>query len=47
MARTKPTAPVATLKPRKKLSLEKKTVRDLDTRGAAQRVKGGLRITSL
>jgi len=40
MARTKTTAPVATLKPRKKLSLEKKTLRDLETR-RAQGVKGG------
>ena len=40
MARTKTTSPADTLKPRKKLSLEKKTLRDLAMH-RAQGVKGG------
>jgi hypothetical protein len=42
MARTKTTSPADTLKPPRKLSLKKKTLRDLETR-RAQGVKGGQR----
>ena len=42
MTRARAKSPVGTPKPRKKLVLKKTTVRDLETKGRADRIKGGL-----
>jgi hypothetical protein len=42
MTRARTKSPVGTSKPRKKLVLKKTMVRDLETKGRADRIKGGL-----